>query len=107
MRFKKTAHKFGIRVPRSVAECKEIDQENGNTLWMDAIKKEMEVVQTAFKILDNEMDPLPGYQEVPCHLIFTVKMEDFRRKAHYVVGGHRTEAPVKLTHASVVSRETV
>jgi hypothetical protein len=34
-------------------------------------------------------------------------MEDFRRKARLVTGGHRTEAPATLTYASVVSRETV
>jgi hypothetical protein len=34
-------------------------------------------------------------------------MEDFRRKARLVAGGHRTEAPVTITYASMVSRETV
>jgi hypothetical protein len=40
-------------------------------------------------------------------MIFDVKMEDFRRKARLVAGGHRTEAPATITYASVVSRETV
>ena len=73
---------------------------------MDAVKKEMEAVRIAFKII-GENEPLPGYQEIPCHLIFTIKMEDFRRKARYVPGGHRTEAPATLTYTSVVSRDTV
>ena len=34
-------------------------------------------------------------------------MEDFRRKARYVVGGHMTETPATMTYASIVSRETV
>ena len=34
-------------------------------------------------------------------------LEDFRRKARYVAGGHMTEAPATLTYASVVSRESV
>ena len=34
-------------------------------------------------------------------------MEDFRRKARLVVGGHMMEAPKPLTYASIVSRETV
>ena len=42
-----------------------------------------------------------------CHMIFDVKMEDFRRKARLVAGGHMTKAPATLTYASVVSRETV
>ena len=42
-----------------------------------------------------------------CHMIFDIKMEDFRCKARLVVGGHMTEAPKTLTYASVISRETV
>ncbi|KAL7525190.1 hypothetical protein ACHAXR_001901 [Thalassiosira sp. AJA248-18] len=42
-----------------------------------------------------------------CHLIFDIKMEDFRRKARFVAGGHMTSAPATMTYASVVSRETV
>ena len=102
MRYHKTTHKFGLRVPKNVAECEAIDKENGNTLWMDTVRKEMEAVHIVFKII-GEDEPLPGYQEIPCHLIFTIKMEDFRRKARYVAGGHRTEAPATLTYASVVS----
>ena len=40
-------------------------------------------------------------------MIFDVKMEDFRRKARYVAGGHTTKASATLTYASVVSREKV
>ena len=40
-------------------------------------------------------------------MVFDVKMEDFRRKARLVAGGHMTEAPPNITYASVVSRETV
>jgi hypothetical protein len=40
-------------------------------------------------------------------MIFDVKMENFRRKARLVAGGHRTKAPARITYASVVSRETV
>ena len=106
MQYHKTTHKFGLRVPKNIAKCEAIDKENGNTLWMDAVKKEMEAVRITFKVI-GEDEPLPGYQEIPCHLIFTIKMEDFRRKARYVAGGHRTEAPAMLTYASVVSRDTV
>ncbi len=37
--------KFGIEVPRSVREALELDKKNGNTLWADAIRKEMECVR--------------------------------------------------------------
>ena len=96
-------HKFGIRIPKDVEEAIKIDKENGNTLWQDAIAKEMGNVRVAFKILeDGEVVPV-GHQEIRCHLVFDVKMEDFRRKARFVAGVHMTDTPATLTYASVVS----
>jgi hypothetical protein len=40
-------------------------------------------------------------------MIFDVKMEDFRRKARFVSGGHTTYTPHAMTYASGVSRESV
>jgi hypothetical protein len=40
-------------------------------------------------------------------MIFDIKIEDFRHKARLVAGGHMTKAPVTITYASVVSRETI
>ena len=40
-------------------------------------------------------------------MIYDVKMEDFRRKARLVAGGHMTETPKCMTYSSVVGRETV
>ena len=61
----------------------------------------------AFRILEPDEAIPPGYQQIDCHLIFTVKMENFKRKARYVAGGHKTEAPAAMTYASVISHETV
>jgi len=106
-RFLKKTHKLGIEVPKTVREALDIDRRNGNTLWADAIAKEMKDVRVAFKLLlDGQSAPI-GYQKITCHMIFDIKMEDFRRKARLVAGGHRTEAPATITYASVVSRETV
>ena len=105
--YHKITHKFGIRVPKSVTEAEQVDNDNGNTLWQDAIKKEMDAVCVALKVLNGDEKPPPTYQHILCHMIFDVKMKDFRRKARYVAGGHTTEAPATLTYASVVSRETV
>jgi hypothetical protein len=41
------------------------------------------------------------------HVIFDVKAGSLKRKARYVAGGHRTEAPPPITYASVVSRESI
>ncbi len=106
-RYHKRTHKFGIAVPKAVRDANELDRLNGNTLWADAIAKEMTEVRKAFDILpDGKAVPI-GYQKIPCHMIFDVKMEDFKRKARLVAGGHRTGAPATITYASFVSRETV
>jgi hypothetical protein len=67
----------------------------------------MKNVRVAFDVLADGVAPPPDHQFIRCHMIFDVKMEDFRRKARLVAGGHATKAPATLTYASVVSRETV
>jgi hypothetical protein len=42
-------HKFGIQIPKLVKQVQAIDKENGNTLWWDAIPKEMKNVHPASK----------------------------------------------------------
>ena len=103
------SHKFGIRIPKSVEEVKKADNQNGNTLWWDAICKEMHNVRPAFEVFEGTKDQLPvGYQFMKCHMIFDVKFgENFRCKARLVAGGHMTEMPVTLTYLSVVSRDSV
>ena len=49
---RKTTHKYGIKIPRDVEHAHEIDSRNGNTMWRDALKKEMYNVRVAFEILD-------------------------------------------------------
>ena len=98
-------HKYGIRVPRSVQEAREIDAENGNTLWWDAICEEMANVRVAFEEQENAP---ASYKKIGVHMIFDVKLgENYRRKARLVADGHRTEAPSSITYSSVVSRDSV
>ncbi len=106
-RYLKRTHKFGIEVPKTVAEAKDLDQKNGNTFWTDAIAREMTEVPKAFKVLPEGQNAPIGYQKIPCHIVFDVKMEDFKCKTCLVAGGHRTEAPTTITYASIISCETV
>ena len=103
------SHKFGIRIPKSVEEAKKIDNQNRNTLWWDAICKEMRNVRPAFDVFEGTKDQLPvGYQFMKCHIIFNIKFrENFHHKARLVAGGHTTETPATLTYSSVVSRDAV
>jgi hypothetical protein len=76
-RYLKRTYKFGIELPKIVKEALELDKKNGNTFWADAIAKEMKDFCVAFKmLLDGQSVPI-GYQKIPCHMTFDIKMEDF------------------------------
>ena len=106
-RYLKKNTKFGIELPKTVAEALALDDKNDNSYWADAIAKEMKNVKLAFDILpDGEYAPR-DHTFVKTHMIFDIKMEDFRRKARLVAGGHMTEAPKCITYSSVVQRDTV
>lgn len=107
-RYHKRTHKFGIEIPKTYEDCVRLDRESGTTLWQDAIRKEMTKVRIAFKILGDDENPPPTFQEMRCHMVYDVKMENFQRKARLVAGGHMTEITSStVTYASVVSRESV
>ena len=99
-----------MKVLKTVEEAQPLDQENGNSLWRNNIKKQMKYVMLVFMRAECSLEEaksgkaLPGYQE--CHLVFDINM-DFMRKARFVAGGHITDPPASTTYTSVVSRETV
>jgi hypothetical protein len=107
MRYLKKNLKFGITVPTSVDHAIKIDKRNSNTLWANAIAKEMKDVCIDFKCSNpGERMPL-DYKWIKCHMILDIEIGDFRRKSCMVAGGHMTGAPTIMTYASVVSHETV
>ena len=65
-------HKFGLRVPKSVREAFEIDEENGDNLWRDAINKEMPKLLNAVAVHDGDPSELVGYQKITGHMIFDI-----------------------------------
>ena len=105
-RVKKSSHKYGVEVPRTVAEAFALDEKNGNTFWRDATNREMENLKVAFDILPNGKDPPPTYRKASGHIIFDVRMT-LERKARWVKDGHRTPEPDWCTFAGVVSRESI
>ena len=68
-RYLKRNENFDIDLPNNVEEAHRLDKKNGNTLWTDAIAKEMANVKVAFKLLDNGIHAPRGYQFVKCHMI--------------------------------------
>ena len=102
-------HTYGVRIPHTVKEAIDIDKENGDTLWWDAILQEMKNVRPSFEAYEvNKEDLPPGYQQIKCHMIFDIKLgKNFRRKERLVGGGHTTTAPYSITFSSLVSRDSV
>jgi hypothetical protein len=66
---KGTTYQFGVEVPRNVKHAYELDKKNGNTLWADAIAKELGNIQQyeTFKDMGN-ISYMPGYKKIVVHL---------------------------------------
>ena len=98
-------HKYGIELPKTVAQAYKIDDETGTDFWTKAIAKEMRNVMVAFEFNDDDRIP-PGCKEITLHGVFDVKM-DLTRKFRLVGDGHKTEVPDHSVYSSVVSRDSV
>jgi hypothetical protein len=103
-----TVYKFGVQVPRNFAEAMELDKQNGNTLWLDAIVKELKQIADykTFNDLGKGVMAPTGYKRIRVHMVFDMKF-DLRRKARLVAGGHMTDPPKDSTYSGVVSIRSV
>ena len=95
-----------MAVPRSVKESYALDNKNGNTLWWDALDKEMSNLQVALDILDTDCNPPPGWSKARGHIIFDVRMT-LEQNNLWVNYGHRTPDTENSTYAGKVSWESV
>ena len=105
-RVKRKTHKYGIEIPQSVEDAFRIDRENGNNMWQQALALEMNSIGVAISFIRDGAVTPPGLTKTSGHVIFDVKM-DFRRKARWVLDGHKTPEPTTANYAGVVSRESV
>ena len=102
-----TSHKYGLELPKSVAQALAIDKRTGTDFWRKAIEKEIRNVFPAFEFIEDDSAQVPpGYGFVDTYFVFDIKM-DLTRKARLVARGSMTEATKEETFASVVSRDTV
>ena len=108
---KKNREKFGFKIPNTIEEALELDRENGNNCWAEAIKKEMDNLDrlSVFKYhpADKTFDPSEGWQKAPLRMIFDIKNEDMRYKARLVVGGHKVDSSKQNTYSSQVETLSV
>ena len=85
----------------------QLDKENGNNYFAVAIPKEMKKVRVTFNILHGDEKIPHAYKFMQCHMIFDIKINNFKRKARYVSEGPLTEPPYYITYARFFSRESV
>jgi hypothetical protein len=101
-------YKFGIQVPKGIKNTIDLDKNNGNQLWKQAIKtnlKQLTDYQT-FIVLDSGEDIPTGYQIIRYHMVFDVKY-DLRHKARLVAGGNWTINDEEDIYSGVVGMDTV
>src|SRR5687767_15417831 len=87
-------YQYGYEVPKDFKHALEIDQCNGNTLWQDTTKLELESMEDyqVFKDTGLQATPPPEYKVIRVHLIYDIK-HDSRHKARLVAGRHLTDVP--------------
>ena len=54
-------HKYGIRLPRTIEEAEQIDIENKNHMWKDAIREEMKEIVLDLEEYNGDPKDLIGY----------------------------------------------
>ncbi len=102
----KTSHKYGIELPSSVKNAIEINCKNSNTLWQDALAKEIGNVCVAFEILGPNAKAPPDWHKALSHIVFDIKM-DFTRKARWVKVGHKSPDSTTSSFAGIVSHDSI
>ena len=93
---------FGVEIPRSPSHALSLDKKNGNTLWQDAMDKELKAIMLfgTFRI-PNKGEDLADYQQISFHIVFVVKHNGCR-KARLVAGGHKSGSPTEDLYSGVV-----
>jgi hypothetical protein len=95
---------FGVQVPRNIKEAHNLDRQNGNSNWQDAMQEEIHSLlgYSTFKD-DGHIKFLPGFKNIHVHFVFAVK-HDLCHKSRLVAGGHRTDPNTSDSkYTSVVS----
>ena len=104
-------YKHGWKVPRDYAHALQLDNQNGNNKWEDAIDLEIEQIKEyqVFKDYGKavyEKDKIglapKGYQKIRVHFVFDVR-HCGKFKVRLVSDGHLTKEPNETVYSGVVS----
>ena len=103
-KYNEVKYKFGVRVPRNVKEAKWLDKINKNTLWKEAMDKEIGQLfeYKVFRSIGKGAKAPRGYQTIPLRMVFDVK-ESLARKARMVARGDKTNPPDDSVYSGVAS----
>ena len=96
-------YKYGVELPRDYKHALTLDAINGNHLWEEAIKLELDQINE-YKVFDDRGSKRPGpdYKKIKVHLVFDCKHTG-KRKARLVADGHLTDVPLESVYSGVVS----
>ena len=96
--------KFGIQVPQSADQARELDKKYGFTKWADAENLEIKMIDEYNTFEDRGLGgtPPPGFKRITLHMVYDVK-HDGRCRARLVADGHKTETPLEGVYSGVVS----
>ena len=89
---------------RNYDDVKPLDIKNGNTLWQNALRTELDQLDEyeTFRNLGCGTRAPDDHKMICLHLVFDCK-HDFQRKARMVAGGHLNGTPTHTTYSSDVS----
>ena len=77
---KEDREKFGYKITNNSRESLLLDKKNGNTLWYDAIAKEMTALERLgvcqFYPPKTKLGNKDGWQHTSMHIIFDVNQQD-------------------------------
>jgi hypothetical protein len=103
-------YKYGIELPQSYKHALELDRQNGNTKWSDAIRLKISQMIDQFKafsVVPKGKTLSSDFKRLRYHFVFDIKF-DGRHKARWVMDGNFTPAmPREECFALVVLTEAV
>jgi hypothetical protein len=97
-------YKFGIQVPKGIKNAIDLDKNNGNQLWQEAIRTELKQLTDyqTFIVLHSGEDIPTGYQKISYHMIFDIKYD-----LRLVAGGNWTVNNKEDIHSGFVQMNSV
>jgi Reverse transcriptase (RNA-dependent DNA polymerase) len=95
---------YGHLVPHNHSQALEIDRKNGNTMWQDAEKIELEAIlgYGVFNATGLHTPSPENHKRINVHFVYAVK-HDGCYNARLVAGGHLTDTPIDSVYSSVAT----